>query len=107
MRRRLPSVPWGCSVPSPQSVPPKPGDDSPTVTLRQAAQARQFLVGAAVFPEGLKDEAYAGVLAREFNALTPENAMKWEPSHPSLHGWRFEAAHRLVEFAAKHRMKVT
>jgi endo-1,4-beta-xylanase len=81
--------------------------DSPAVTLRQAAGARKLLVGTAVFPEGLKDEAYTEVLAREFNALTPENAMKWEPIHPSPNEWRFEAADQLVEFAAKNRMKVT
>jgi endo-1,4-beta-xylanase len=76
------------------------------VTLRQAAQERKLLVGAAVFPEGLKDEAYAAVLAREFNALTPENAMKWEPIHPNPNEWRFEDADRLVEFAASKGMKV-
>jgi endo-1,4-beta-xylanase len=81
--------------------------DGPAVTLRQAAQERKLLVGAAVFPEGLKDEAYAGLLAREFNALTPENAMKWEPIHPNPNEWRFEAADQLVEFAASKGMKVT
>jgi endo-1,4-beta-xylanase len=77
------------------------------VTLRQAAQARKLLVGAAVFPEGLKDEAYAGLLAREFNVLTPENAMKWESLHPQPNEWTFAGADRLVEFAEKNQMKVT
>jgi endo-1,4-beta-xylanase len=75
--------------------------------LRQAAEARKLQVGAAVFPEGLQDEAYAGLLAREFNVLTPENAMKWEPVHPQPNKWTFDGADRLVEFAGKHQMKVT
>ncbi len=78
-----------------------------TGTLRQAAQARKLLVGTAAFPEGLKDEAYAGVVAREFNVLTPENAMKWESIHPQPNEWTFEPADKLVDFAARNQMKVT
>jgi endo-1,4-beta-xylanase len=76
-------------------------------TLREVAQARAFLVGAAVFPEGLNEEAYATLLAREFNALTPENVMKWEMIHPRPGEWNFEPADRLIEFATRHQMKVT
>jgi endo-1,4-beta-xylanase len=86
----------------------KPAETRSTdTTLRQAARVRKLLVGAAVFPEGLKDESYAGVLAREFNVLTPENALKWEPVHPRPNKWDFDAADRLVEFAAKNQMQVT
>jgi endo-1,4-beta-xylanase len=86
----------------------RPADTRSTdTTLRQAAKARKLLVGAAVFPEGLKDESYAGVLAREFNVLTPENALKWEPVHPQPNKWTFDAADRLIEFAAKNQMQVT
>jgi endo-1,4-beta-xylanase len=86
----------------------KPIDSEGTATtLREAAKARKLLVGAAVFPEGLKDENYARVLAREFNALTPENALKWESVHPRPNKWTFDDADRLVEFAGKNGMKVT
>lgn len=88
----------------PDKQPPK--TDHQGVTLRQAAQERKLLVGTAVFPEGLQDEVYAGVLAREFNGLTPENAMKWEAIHPQPNQWNFDPADRLVDFAAKNQMRV-
>jgi endo-1,4-beta-xylanase len=83
------------------------GTTSTDTTLRQAAKARKLLVGAAVFPDGLKDKSYAEVLAREFNVLTPENELKWESVHPQSNKWTFDPADRLVEFAAKNQMQVT
>src|SRR5262245_59435086 len=72
--------------------------------LRDAADAP---VGAAVDPELIdRDPRYARTLAREFNALTPENAMKWETVHPGERDWNFGPADRLVDFAAAHRMRV-
>jgi endo-1,4-beta-xylanase len=64
-------------------------------------------VGAAVDPDLLeRDEAYAATLLREFNAITPENALKWGPVHPAPHRWHFDPADRLVEFAEAHRLRV-
>jgi endo-1,4-beta-xylanase len=64
-------------------------------------------VGAAVEPDLLlRDDAYARTLTREFNAITPENAMKWGPIHPDEHRWHFDPADRLVAFAEAHRMQV-
>ena len=97
-----------CALLLPAALAQKPATGEGTsVTLRQAAEARKLLVGTAVFPEGLQDQAYAGLLAREFNVLTPENAMKWDAIHPQPNEWTFDAADRLVEFAAKNHMKVT
>lgn len=75
-------------------------------TLRAAADAAGLLVGAAVFPGGLREERYAGTLAREFNFLTPENHMKWGVIHPAPERWNFAPADRLVEFAERRGMKV-
>ena len=63
-------------------------------------------VGAAVDAELLGDEAYVRTLLREFNAITPENAMKWGPVHPTEGGWHFDPADRLVEFAEAHGLQV-
>lgn len=38
------------------------------------------------------DPSYALTAAREFNAATPENAMKWTFVHPSPDRWCFEPA---------------
>jgi endo-1,4-beta-xylanase len=64
-------------------------------------------VGAAVDPDLLEcDEAYAATLLREFNAITPENALKWGPVHPAPDRWHFDPADRLLEFAEAHRLRV-
>jgi endo-1,4-beta-xylanase len=72
-------------------------------TLRAAASVP---VGAAVEPDLLEDPAYRTTLLREFNAITPENAMKWEPVHPAEREWRFDPADRLVAFAEAHGMEI-
>jgi endo-1,4-beta-xylanase len=64
-------------------------------------------VGAAVDPDLVeRDPAYAATLLREFNAITPENALKWGPVHPAPHRWHFDPADRLVEFAEAHRLRI-
>ncbi len=52
------------------------------------------------------DEVYVRTLLREFNAITPENAMKWEPVHPTERGWNLGPADQLVEFAEAHGLRV-
>ena len=48
-------------------------------TLRFSAQTRGFLIGAAVAAQPLKNEGtYSQALAREFNIIVPENAMKFD-----------------------------
>lgn len=64
-------------------------------------------VGAAVEPDLLaRDARYAATVLREFNAITPENAMKWGPVQPAAREWRFEPADVLVAFAQAHGMRV-
>jgi endo-1,4-beta-xylanase len=63
-------------------------------------------IGAAVEAALLDDPAYVRTLLREFNAVTPENAMKWGPVHPTEHGWDFAPADRIVDFAAVHNLRV-
>ena len=64
-------------------------------------------VGVAVEPDLLaRDEVYAATVLREFNAITPENAMKWGPVHPTERGWNFDPADQLVAFAEAHGLRV-
>ena len=65
-----------------------------------------MLVGAAARPEQLSEPPYAATLAREFNMLEPEDAMKWELLHPALETFDFSQADRIVAFAISHHMKV-
>src|SRR5689334_13917894 len=47
-------------------------------TLRQEADHAQMLVGCAVNAAYMGETAYASAVAREFNMVEPEDAMKWE-----------------------------
>jgi endo-1,4-beta-xylanase len=71
--------------------------------LRDAADVP---IGAAVDAALLDDDAYVRTLLREFSAVTPENAMKWGPVHPTEHGWNFAPADRIVDFALAHGLRV-
>lgn len=55
----------------------------PPATLRAAAERTGRRVGVAVAVEPLlREPAYARLVAAEFNAVTPENALKWAPVQP-------------------------
>jgi endo-1,4-beta-xylanase len=57
--------------------------------------------------EALKaDAAYARLLAREFNLVTPENAMKFSVVQPERGRFDFAQADALVEFAEANGMQV-
>ncbi|MGE5557941.1 MAG: endo-1,4-beta-xylanase [Bacillota bacterium] len=81
--------------------------DSLKESLKFLAEKRGILVGAAVAAKPLKaDPLYAGILAREFNILTPENAMKFENIHPEPERYDFADSDAIVSFALDHHMKV-
>jgi endo-1,4-beta-xylanase len=76
-------------------------------TLRSLAQAAGIRIGTAVNVEALsRDAAYAQLLAREFNLVTPENAMKFSVVQPERGRFDFTQADALVEFAEAHAMQV-
>jgi endo-1,4-beta-xylanase len=75
-------------------------------TLRDAAQSSGILIGAAARPAELSESAYAATLAREFNMLEPEDALKWETLRPDPQSFNFHQADQLVDFATRHNMKV-
>jgi GH35 family endo-1,4-beta-xylanase len=75
-------------------------------TLRDYADRAGVLVGAAAEPRLLDEPEYAATLAREFNMLTAENALKWGAIRPTRGRFNFAPGDRLVAFARKHRMKV-
>ena len=78
----------------------------PEQSLRDAAQASGLLAGTAVRPAALSEPAYASTLAREFNMLEPEDALKWEVVHPEPQSYDFSQADQIVDFATRHGMKV-
>src|SRR5512143_851261 len=76
-------------------------------TLRALAQAAGIHVGTAVDVEALQSDAtYARLLAREFDLVTPENALKFSVVEPERGRFDFTQADALVAFAEAHGMQV-
>ncbi len=75
--------------------------------LRQLAQSFGFYMGAAAEPHLLtQDPQYGPMLAGEYNALTPENALKFGPLSPARGVYNFQPADALVAFAGLNGMRV-
>jgi len=74
-------------------------------TLKEAFE-RDFRIGAALSPKYFSGRDSAGVelVKKQFNTITPENALKWEPVHPRPDEYRFEEADRFVEFGEANDM---
>jgi endo-1,4-beta-xylanase len=79
---------------------------SPAQTLRQAADRDGLLVSTAVRPSQLSEPAYASTLAREFNMVEAEDAMKWWVLRPDAATYDFRQGDELVRFALAYQMKV-
>ena len=76
-------------------------------TLRNLAAVAGLRVGTAVDVAPLReDAAYARLVAREFDLVTPENAMKFSVIQPERGRFDFAQADALVEFAAANGMAV-
>lgn len=67
-----------------------------------------FRIGTAISTSTLmkNDKAMLALIAREFNAITPENCMKWEPIRPQDKEWDWAAADKYVEFGKKNKMYI-
>ena len=75
-------------------------------SLRQAADDDDVLIGTAVRAPQLSETAYASTLAREFNMVEAEDAMKWWVLRPDRDSYDFRQGDEVVRFAASHQMKV-
>ena len=64
-----------------------------------------FPVGVAVSPRALRTEE-ANLIVKQFNSLTPENAMKMGPIHPAENEYNWKDADSIVAFAQRNGMRV-
>lgn len=78
----------------------------PQQTLREAANSAGILVGTAVRPAMLSEAAYSATLAREYNMIEPEDAMKWAVVRRDPDSFDFRQANDVVSFAKAHGVKV-
>lgn len=65
-----------------------------------------FRIGTAISSPTLRDgnEPLLDLIRREFNAVTPENCMKWARIQPAEDRWNWTLADRYVDFAEQNRM---
>lgn len=94
---------------------PTPTDTTPApvvLALRKVAENRALRVrigtaaGALFNSTDAASTQYMTVMAREFNALTPENEMKFSSLRPSRSEFRYARADSMVAFAAQNNMFV-
>jgi endo-1,4-beta-xylanase len=76
-----------------------------TLGASAAAKGNRYF-GAAVAAGKLGDNTYVTILNREFNAVTPENEMKWDATEPSRGSFNFTNSDRIVSHAQSHGMRV-
>ena len=79
---------------------------TPSLPLRQMADRDNLLIGAAVRPYLFSEAAYSETLAREFNMVEPEDAMKWWTVRREAGTFDFHQGDEVVRFAQAHGMKV-
>lgn len=76
-------------------------------SLKTRAENSGVHIGAAVAADPLsQDEEYANTLAREFNLVTTENALKFGPVHPDPDRYDFEDSDAIVDFALNNNMLI-
>jgi endo-1,4-beta-xylanase len=84
--------------------------EPPSQTLRQAAEARHVLIGAAAASNYLGEADYSAILGSEFSQLQAENEMKFGLIHPrpetDPNPYDFKGGDALVAFAQSHSMVV-
>jgi endo-1,4-beta-xylanase len=75
-------------------------------SLRQQADRAGVLVGTAVRLSQLSERTYASTLAREYNMVEAEDAMKWRMLRPDATTYDFRQGDELVRFAHANQMQV-
>lgn len=63
-------------------------------------------MGSAVSNTQLHNPAIAALIAEQLSIVVSENDMKWDAIHPEPDRYDFRAADELVDFAAKHNLRV-
>jgi endo-1,4-beta-xylanase len=65
-----------------------------------------FKIGTAINGRTFfrNDTEMLHLIDREFNSITPANALKWSRVHPSENEWQFDIGDRFVEFGLKNEM---
>ena len=84
---------------------PRSGTASSALGLKDAFRDA-FMVGTALAPPqfGERDTASVALITHQFNAISPENVLKWERVHPQPDRSDFAPADEYVAFGERHGM---
>ena len=77
--------------------------------LKALAERHGLRIGVAAARKMFRmedGERYRGILAEQYDILTPENAMKMSVIRPERHRYVWEKADRMIDFAESHGMLV-
>lgn len=79
---------------------------APTVTLAEAATAKDFYIGAAINKS--TNPMYAQLVPSQFNSITPENATKWRRMlvDGQIGQYEFTEADAIVDYAVEKGVRV-
>jgi endo-1,4-beta-xylanase len=72
-------------------------------TLKDAFSG-SFRIGAALNPSHFLEQNTVALIKSQFNSITAENVLKWEPVHPKPDSFDFGPADRYVAFGEKYGM---
>ena len=85
-------------------------DKNSTMEIKKRSLANDFknhfMIGTAISTKQIeeKNQKTLELVKNEFNAITPENVMKWELIQPEPGVFKYEAADKLVEFAEENNI---
>jgi endo-1,4-beta-xylanase len=65
-----------------------------------------FPIGVAVSSTSIRDIQESALITKEFNSITPENAMKMGPIHPEENRYNWAETDAIVDYAVAHHLKV-
>jgi endo-1,4-beta-xylanase len=87
---------------------PRPQPSSPNGPALKEVFRGDFLVGAALAPRQFleRDSASAAIVKAQFNAISPENVLKWESVHPRPDRYDFSMPDAYVDFGRRNGMFV-
>jgi len=61
-------------------------------------------IGSSVFEKN--DKKVLSMVADEFNSITTENDLKWEPIHPKEDKWNWKVPDKFIRFGQEHNMHI-
>jgi endo-1,4-beta-xylanase len=74
--------------------------------LREIAQGRIHMGTAVKYGELVRNAAYRDMIVREYDMVTPENALKWGGLRPADGKFDFGESDAIIDFAVKNKLLV-